>query len=264
MDLKPHIFVAMSFASQYEDRFNQVIAPAIQSIAIKNIALTAYRVDISKSGDSILTDIIDGIAHSQMIVADISSIGKDSVSSIPYRNANVMYEVGIALACRQPSEVLLVRDDSDKLLFDVSTIPHMHIDFTDVDSARTRLNQELVARLHMRNLLEDIRIKTATAQLSTEEVQLLKETFEYKSNTVWGREVKGLATWAALAEARLIDKGVICVAGELENGNAAFQFTQLGWYVRQKLKKGLPKFSLPLAEPATEKQKPTENEDNAT
>ncbi len=264
MDLKPRIFVAMSFAPQYEDRFNQVIAPAIQSITISNVALTAYRVDISKSGDSILTDIMDGIAHSQMIVADISSIGKDSVSGIPYRNANVMYEVGVALACRQPSEVLLVRDDSDKFLFDVSTILHMHLDFTDVDNARTRLNQELLARLRERNLLEDIRVKTATAQLSAEEVRLLKHTFEYEPNTVWGKEVKGLATWYALATARLLDKRIIRVAGEFENGNTAFQFTQLDWYVRQTLKDGLRKIPLPEAEPATENQEPTDNEDNAT
>ncbi len=79
MDLKPQIFVAMSFAPQYEDRFNQVIAPAIQSITISNVALTACRVDISKSGDSILTDIMDGIAHSQMIVkkgGQVESAGK--------------------------------------------------------------------------------------------------------------------------------------------------------------------------------------------
>lgn len=29
MDLNPQIFVAMSFAPQYDDRFNKVIAPAI-------------------------------------------------------------------------------------------------------------------------------------------------------------------------------------------------------------------------------------------
>ncbi len=204
---------------------------------------------------------MNGIAHSQMVVADISSIGKDSVSGIPYRNANVMYEVGLALACRQPSEVLLIRDDSDKLLFDVSTIPHLRLDFTNVDMARTRLNQELVARLRERNLLEDIRFKTATAQLSAEEVQLLKHTFEYERNTVWGRQVKGLANWHALATARLLDKKIIRVAGEFENGNTAFQFTQLGWYVRQTLKDGLPMIPIPKTEPSTEN---SENKSIAT
>jgi hypothetical protein len=46
-----------------------------------------------------------------------------------------MYEVGLALACRQPSEVLLVRDDRARFLFDVSVVPHMQVDFTDKERA---------------------------------------------------------------------------------------------------------------------------------
>jgi hypothetical protein len=56
--------------------------------------LQPYWVDVSKTGNSILTDIMNGIAHSRMVVADVSSIGKDSKTSESYRNANVMYEVG--------------------------------------------------------------------------------------------------------------------------------------------------------------------------
>jgi hypothetical protein len=95
-----------------------VIAPGISGITYGTERLKPYRVDLSKSGDSILTDIVDGIAHSQLVLADVSTIGKDSVSGVPYRNGNVLYEVGIALACRHPSEVLLARDDEDKFLFD--------------------------------------------------------------------------------------------------------------------------------------------------
>lgn len=69
-----------------------------------------------------LTDIMDGIAHSLMVLADVSTAGKDQNTGEPYRNGNVMYEVGLALACRQPAEVLLIRDDRDRFLFDVSTI----------------------------------------------------------------------------------------------------------------------------------------------
>ncbi len=137
----------MSFAPPYSRRFDEVIVPAIESITVGGQRLKAFRVDISKTGDSILTDIVDGIAHSQLILADVSTIGKDAVSGVPYRNANVMYEVGIALACRQPSEVLLVRDDEDKFLFDVSSIPHKKINFTDVSTAISDL-RDFFARTH--------------------------------------------------------------------------------------------------------------------
>lgn len=51
-----------------------------------------------------------------MVLADVSSIGKDNVTGEAFRNGNVMYEVGLALACRHSSEVLLIRDDNDKFL----------------------------------------------------------------------------------------------------------------------------------------------------
>ena len=176
MELLPQVFVAMSFAPQYQDRFDSVIAPAISSIAVNVQRLRPYRVNISKSGDSILTDISEGIAHSRLVLADVSSIGKDSVTGQPYRNGNVMYEVGIALACRHPSEVLLIRDDHDKFLFDVSTIPHWTMDFTDTDQAVAVLREQLKARIKEQNFIYDARVQTAISSLSAEEIILLKET----------------------------------------------------------------------------------------
>ena len=172
MDLKPQIFVAMSFSPQYVSRFTSVIAPAIESISIDNIPLKAYRVDASKSGDSILTDIMEGVAHSQMVLADVSTFGKDETTKEPYRNGNVMYEVGIALACRQPQEVLLIRDDTDNFLFDVSTIPHLTIDFSQEHAARLRLHEELKARLRERQYVNDARVQLALAGLSAEELNI--------------------------------------------------------------------------------------------
>src|SRR5215216_231279 len=99
LDLQPKIFVAMSFAPVYEQRFQLVFKPAIESILVAGNKLSAYRVDNSKTGDSILTDILNGVAHSQMILADVSAVGRDSISGESYRNGNVMYEIGLALAC---------------------------------------------------------------------------------------------------------------------------------------------------------------------
>lgn len=189
MEVKCQVFVAMSFAPQYQPRYDKVITPAIEAIHINNIPLKSYRVDISKSGDSILTDIMEGIAHSQMVLADVSTIGKDSVSSMPYRNGNVMYEVGLALACRQPQDVLLIRDDKDKFLFDVSTIPHMHIDFTNVEAARQKLQSELRDRLREQTYINDTRIRMVVASLSTQEVKELKQMARLSYNTAWGPRI---------------------------------------------------------------------------
>jgi hypothetical protein len=230
----------MSFASQYQARFRNVIAPAIRSIAVNGVSLAPYRVDLSKSGDSILTEINDGIAHSRLVLADLSTMGKDSVSGHSYRNGNVMYEVGIALACRHPHEVLLVRDDNDKFLFDVSTIPHKYINFADQAQARVQLHQELLGRLREANHVHDARVQMAIAGLSGGEISLLKYMASLPPTTAWGRENKGDVT-GLVSLPRLLDKQLIRVVGQFEAGYPAYQPTPLGYVVAKLVESGLRK-----------------------
>jgi hypothetical protein len=241
LDLKPQIFVAMSFSEEYRVRYEKVIAPAISGILIGGAALAPYRVDNSKTGDSILTDIVDGVAHSRMVLADVSSIGKDSKTGHPYRNGNVMYEVGIALACRQPADVLLVRDDTDKFLFDVSTVPHMHLDFVDIDKARFALQTELIARLREQCYVADARVKLAIASLSNQELILLSELEATPEDQIRGWNVGGtvLSTFEA-AIMRLLDKRLVTLVGQFPEGYPGYQLTQLGRVVARHVKSGLP------------------------
>ena len=69
------VFVAMSFAELYHPRYKEIIEPAIEAVTHRGDRLKAVRVDLSKTGDSILTDIIDGIAHSRLVLADVSVVG---------------------------------------------------------------------------------------------------------------------------------------------------------------------------------------------
>lgn len=105
------VFVAMGFDKQFQSRWEQVIKPSIVEIGLE-----PYRVDASRISDSILTEILSGIGKSRLILADVS------VDSKGVRNGNVMYEVGIAHAMRQPQEVILFRSDKEKLLFDIANI----------------------------------------------------------------------------------------------------------------------------------------------
>ena len=173
--------MAISFGDAYLKRFTEVIEPAVKAVTHNGKQLRARRVDLSKSGDLILTDIIDGVAHSAMILADVSVVGHDSKTGEPCRNGNVMYEVGLALACRQPREVLLVRDDKAPFLFDVSTVPHKHIEFSDVGKARTDLANELVARLREVDHLRDARLVVALASLTSQERVILARVLEVRT-----------------------------------------------------------------------------------
>ena len=124
-DLEDEVFVIMSFGKAQEPRWEEVFRPAIENEPLEGRTLQAVRVDYRKGGDSILTEIINGIAHAQLVLADISvthSWERDGETQYE-RNGNVMYEVGLALASRQPVEVVLARDDGHPLLFDITSIP---------------------------------------------------------------------------------------------------------------------------------------------
>jgi hypothetical protein len=248
-ELRPQVFVAMSFAEQYRRRFEEVIAPAISRTMLNGKPLSPYRVDLSKSGDSILTDIVDGIAHSQLVLADVSTLGRDAVTGVPYRNGNVLYEVGVALACRQPSEVLLVRDDEDRFLFDVSSIPHMKVVFTDVNAAVEQVAEGLAARLRERQLVGDARVEIALAGLTNAEVFMLRNSASKAANVVWGFDKPpNLAANAAMA--RLLDKQLIRLAGEFDGGFPAFRTTPIGLAVIERLKADPRRYKSDPPEPA--------------
>lgn len=117
---KNQIFVAMSFADRFNHRWKNVIVPAIKRSKVNNEKLKEHRVDIRTVSDSVLTDILTGISQSKLVLADITTIGKIGDDAI--RNANVLYEVGLAHAVRLPEEVLLFRSDNDPLIFDVANI----------------------------------------------------------------------------------------------------------------------------------------------
>jgi len=245
------VFVAMSFADPYKKRFDEIIKPAIEDIEYRGHKLKAHRVDLSKTGDSILTDIVDGIAHSVMVLADVSVIGYDSKTGNSYRNGNVMYEVGLALACRQTSEVLLIRDDNDRFLFDVSTVPHKHLDFANVEIARSLLKEEIENRLREIDHVLDTRISLAVATLTGGERQIISSFRKYAmGQTFWfTKETLFMAT----AIPRLLDKQIFVTAGITHDGHAMYRWTELGKTLADNIEKLVPMVDFtPVEETAAE------------
>jgi hypothetical protein len=229
LELRPQVFVAMTFSESYLPRYTRVIEPAVRRLAVNGLTLSAYRVDDSQTGDSVLTDILDGVAHSQFVLADVSVIGRDSVTGVPYRNANVLYEVGLALACRLPEEVLLIRDDREKFLFDVSTVPHLTVDFTDETTAQQTLADALADRLKAQAYARDARVRLALAGLTNSEIALLAELVKEQADGARGWNPGGtVLSVYEHATSRLLDKGVIKVVGVFEGGVPGYALTPLG------------------------------------
>jgi hypothetical protein len=230
MELLPQVFVAMPFSDLHNARFHGVIEPAIGRLHVSGNPLKAFRVDNSKSGDSILTDIVDGVAHSQLVLADVSVIYRDPEAARAYRNANVLYEVGVALACRRPEEVLLIRDDRDeRFLFDVSTIPHVTIDFDNQSTAVDVLHNALLDRLQSQQYSLDARIVIAVAGLTNGELSLLSELlFDAKGMARGWNPGGSVLSVHEHASSRLLEKGIIEVAGVFEERFFGYVLTPLG------------------------------------
>lgn len=158
-DITDEVFVAMSFDEKYDTRWNNIFVPAIEEKEIAGRKLKAIRVDIRKSGDSIISEINNGIANSQIVLADISVTDKTEGPNGPayHRNGNVMFEVGFALACRQPVEVILVRDGREKIIFDLSHIPVIEFNPMKIQDSVDSIRGTISVRMQERDLIKDLR-----------------------------------------------------------------------------------------------------------
>lgn len=183
-DFEDCVFVAMSFHPAHEERWTSIFKPAIESIAVNGNPLQAHRVDTRQTGQAIHTEILNGIAHSQLVLADISVQDRwiDPITHRPrsHVNDNVMYEVGIAMTSRQPVEVLLVRDDiqlsnEERPPFDVLNIPYVTFHPSDPDRSIDIIRENIKGRLNERNLRKDLRFTKTLQSLSSAEVGILMD-----------------------------------------------------------------------------------------
>lgn len=243
-DVKSQVFVAMPFDTKFRNRFNEVYEPVINSISEDGVSLKAVTVDLTKSGDSILTEILEGVSHSKFIIADVSAVYINRESDVFLSNSNVMYEVGLALACRQPSEVLLIRDDEYPFLFDVSTIPHITINFSDKEKAKKQLRSEIIDKVDSIDYFNDTRVRIAISSLSAAELSLLNKLASQPDNFIWS-PVSGGTVLSVIehAASRLLDKQLIQLVGEFDNKQPAYRATKLGKIVVKYTQNKLRKFT---------------------
>lgn len=168
------VFVAMSFAERFKNRWKNVIEPAIKSVKFNEISLDPIRVDTNEISDSILTEIFTGIGNSRLIFADLTTIG--FIDKCPIRNGNVMYEIGIAQATRLPEEVILFRSDNDSLPFDTSTVRvNTYNPDENVDEAINKIRSAIIASSKEIDLKRHLSVNKATESLDGPSWLLLSE-----------------------------------------------------------------------------------------
>ena len=169
------VFVAMSFDQRFDARWHDVIAPAVRRIGVNDTRLEPVRVDTRNISDSILTEILSGVANSRLVFADITTIG--FLEGKPIRNGNVMYEIGLAQAVRLPEEVVLFRSDNDPLLFDVSAIRvNSYSPDTAPGKAQAAVADILLGALRELDLRRHLAVRKAVEILDYPSLMMLHES----------------------------------------------------------------------------------------
>jgi len=167
-------FVAMSFDARFKSRWENVIHPAIGRVHANGIPLDPYRVDLGKASDSILTEILDSISRCRVFIADITEIGELDGNAI--RNANVLYEVGLAHAVRSPEEVILIRSDKKRIMFDITQVRvHDYDPDGSPDAARDKLASTIVDSLKEVDLKKQLAVRRGAQSLDFHSWMVLME-----------------------------------------------------------------------------------------
>lgn len=205
------VFVAMSFDPRFDSRWKNVIAPAVRNVQMNEFPLEPYRVDVRHISDSILTEILKGITNSLLFLADVTTI--DYADEMPVRNANVMYEVGLAHAIRLPEEVILLRSDKDRLLFDVANVRvNYYSPDDDPDAARKLVSEIIVEALSEIELKKHLAVKRAAESLDFVSWMVLTEAaandgIEPPLTQTMRQALANVAKQTAIA--RLLDMGAL-------------------------------------------------------
>jgi hypothetical protein len=171
------VFVAMSFAPEFDARWKQVIEPAICAIRSDGQELKAYRVDLSNKNDAILLEVLESIGSSLLIFADITATGE--LEGRPVRNANVMYELGLAHAVRLPNEVIVFRSDKYPLDFDIAGVRVTSYDPTgDIKQAKKDVQTSIINALSGQKATKRASVELALQRMTLPALNALYDAFE--------------------------------------------------------------------------------------
>ncbi|MCS6950206.1 MAG: hypothetical protein NZ520_07095 [bacterium] len=228
-DLRDEVFVAMPFHEEFTPVWEQAIRPGIQ-----DAGLSPRRVDASSLSGSIIIDILDGIANSRLVFADISVCRTGKWCG--QRNGNVMYEVGLAHAIRQPEEVILVRNDSEPINFDVASIRVNSYDHNDLENARALFTELVEDSLRAVDRSKSLLVQRAIDMLDREMLNYLyhfgrEPGFVGPAPETMGGVLSAIPNLLALS--RLQSMGIIRC--DPQTPEAAFYWTEFGIAVLKRL-----------------------------
>lgn len=125
---KGQCFVIMPYANEYQEVY-EIIRQAMES---QELNLTCIRADDFFGGKYIMSDVLTGIAESEIIIADLTG-----------GNPNVFYELGITHTVKDTEKVIMIAQDADSIPFDLK--PFRSIIYKQNFAGAEKLKTDLLA-----------------------------------------------------------------------------------------------------------------------
>lgn len=232
--LRDAVFVAMPFHDEFTPVWLEAIQPAVDVDLGRDFK--AERVDATVLSGSIVTRILDGIAHARLVLADISIAREGKWKG--QRNGNVMYEVGLAHASRQAAEVLLIRSDAEEINFDLAGVRVHSYDPSDLPAARTYLSRLIHDSLGQIEQSKGLQVQKVIDALDADALVFVRTWgkaagFHGPEPANMGGALLSITKAAALA--RLQALGVVRCEPTHSSGKPAFLWTEFGKAVVARL-----------------------------
>ncbi len=224
---KNELFVCMPFHLVFDSRFNDIIIPAAKSAGFDN----AVRVKEDTAANVIISKIWDGIANSKMVLVDFT----DDPKYDNHVNGNVLYEAGVAHSMREPSAVIMIRDQNPEAVdFDVKGLTI--IQPPEGKLSKSWLENLLQQPLNNHNWAESKRVRAAAESIDDIGLELIWTRGRYPKG--WNHfNTLGLPAELKISVLRLLDLGILWFAtGGAENPTEhAYHWTPFGYEVMKFL-----------------------------
>jgi len=231
---KNQIFVGTAFDTNLDARFSVI------DLVAKELGLDkAFRVGLDKEANSINDKIFDAIANSKMLIFDISDDSRKG-----HINENVIYELGIAHAIREPSDIVIIKKKTDQkceLPFDIQGI---NINFFDNDLKNEDLKKIIKSAMENQEWHKSKRVRVAAESLDENGLMLMNSIgrrpigFNHFNSSSFDYNIK-------TSVLRLVDLGIVRFAWAVEKKGWvewAYHWTPFGYEVMKSM--GLKQMTL--------------------
>lgn len=232
---KNQLFVGLPFDNEVNNTFN-VINETAKKLGFEK----AFRVGLETEANSINDRIFDAIANSKILIFDLSDDTRTKEI-----NHNVIYELGIANAIREPFDIVLMRkknEEKTKLPFDIQGL---HINFFEQEVTEEFVKNIIESAMKNQEWHKSKRVRVASESLDENGLTLISSI---------GRRPKGYNHFNSsgfdyntkMSVLRLVDLGILKFAWAIWPENKGYEYayhwTPFGYEVMKHI--GLKQMTL--------------------